>query len=107
MTIEPLYKIVSVEGWEETQGGDRVILSSDDHHFIHFSTKEQLDRIIAKYWSEAEKFVVLKIDTTRLIGRLVYEANVVGGSRYYHLYEGSIPLNSVIEHKLVNRAKIK
>ena len=57
--------------WQATEGRRNVVLSGDDAAFIHFSTKEQIERIIEKYWSNAPQFVVLKIDTAQLkeIGR--------------------------------------
>lgn len=96
-----LYKILSVEHWQATENCEAVKLSANDDAFIHFSTEDQLDRIIRKYWADVLQFVLLKVDTSRLEGRLVLESNVEGGSKYYHLYEGSIPISSIIESKIV------
>lgn len=41
--------------------------------------------------------MVLKIDPSKLIGKLVFEVNPGGTQKYYHLYNGKIPLNAVIE----------
>jgi uncharacterized protein (DUF952 family) len=103
MTPEYLYKIISVEDWKKSQGMDSVKLSSGDHDFIHLSKEDQLDRIIEKYWTDTPEFIVLKIYTDKLPGKLVYEANPGGSNKYYHLYNGSIPLNAVFESKTVQR----
>ena len=98
-----LYKIISTEDWKKSQSQNNVELSSkDDEVFIHLSKDDQLDRIIGKYWSEKSEYVVLKIDTSQLNGRLVYEGNPGGINKYYHLYNGSIPLKAVVEAKLCN-----
>lgn len=88
-----LYKIISLENWEKSRNSESLILSDDDKEFIHFSTKEQLDRIISKYWCDKDH-VVLEISTDQLKGYLVLEANPGGTNQYYHLYDGSIPLTA-------------
>jgi len=96
-----LYKVLSVENWKKSQSQNSVVLSQDDAAFIHFSTKEQLNRIIEKYWSQVPEYVILKVDTAQLPGRLVYEANPGGINKYYHLYDGFIPLKAIVEAKIV------
>src|SRR3990167_2641692 len=104
--IEPppyLYKILSRSNWQAIRGQEAVVLSAEDNPFIHFSTAEQLDRILEKYWADVQQFVVLKIDTSRLQGRLQYQSNPGGVAKYYHLYEGAIPVSSVVEAKITLR----
>lgn len=91
-----LYKILSSSDWEESQSQTKLQLSPDDDEFIHFSTEDQLSRITQKYWSHVPDYVILKIDVSKLKGRLVYEANPGGTSKYYHLYDGSIPIVAVV-----------
>lgn len=98
---EYLYKILSVEDWNQSQNKDSVTLSADTD-FIHLATEEQLSRIIKKYWDNVPEFVVLKIDTTELSGELEQESNSGGTNKYYHLYNGSIPLRSVIQSEICN-----
>ncbi len=95
-TPQFLYKILSTDSWEESQGERSLELSSDDNDFIHFSLDTQVDRILTKYWAN-KSAVVLKIDVTKLSGDLVFEANPGGSAKYYHLYNGEIPLESVVE----------
>jgi uncharacterized protein (DUF952 family) len=61
-----------------------------------------LDKIIEKYWAGVSEYVVLKIETAKLSGKLVLEANPAGTNKYYHLYNGSIPSNAIVESKIKN-----
>lgn len=94
-----LYKVLSMDDW--TKSLDTVHLSSSDADFIHFSTEDQLPRIIEKYWADVCEYVVLKIETASLPGNLVLEANPGGINKYYHLYGGSIPLSVIVESKVI------
>lgn len=95
-----LYKILSLQDWEDSQTSKAIKLSKDDDAFIHFSTEEQLGRILGKYWLDKPAYVVLKVDVQKLPGDLVFETNPGGSAKYYHLYNGSIPLDSVVEAKV-------
>ncbi|MBA3722179.1 MAG: DUF952 domain-containing protein [Parachlamydiaceae bacterium] len=95
-----LYKILSVDDWSKSQSRKNIQLSVDDEEFIHFSTEEQLDKIIAKYWGVKSNYIVLKVFTEKLNGKMVFESNPGGVNKYYHLYEGSIPLEAVVEARL-------
>ncbi len=98
-----LYKILSYEHYQVTETRkENVVLSAADDAFIHFSTEEQLDKIICKYWSTSIPFVVLKIEADKLIGQLVYETNPGGSVKYYHLYNGFIPFEAIVESKVVD-----
>ncbi len=103
MTPQYLYKVLSVEDWKESQGMESVKLAAADHDFIHLSTEDQLNRIVEKYWGNVPEYVVLKIDTTKILGKLVFEANPGGNNKYYHLYNGSIPLSAVVKSNTIKR----
>ena len=103
-TPKDLYKVLTFENWEASQGLDFIKLSGDDHAFIHFSTEGQLDRIIDKYWCGVDRFVILKIDSEKLLGKLVFEANPHGTNKYYHLYNGCIPIEAVVESKIISNS---
>jgi len=92
-----LYKVLSSEDWKASQDKEVLQLPSADDAFIHLSKEDQLDRLIQKYWSNVSEFYVLKIDTSQLPGDLVFEVNPGGTAKYYHLYNGSIPLDAVVE----------
>ena len=90
-----------MENWEASQNTDSLKLSIDDNAFIHFSRDDQLERITSKYWSKAPQYIVLKVDTAKLPGKMVFESNPGSTTKYYHLYEGSIPMVAVAESKTV------
>lgn len=93
-----LYKIVSLEDWEASLGQEEIRLSPFDSDFIHLATKEQIAHVAGKFF-KGKEHVILTIETKDLIGRLIYEANPGGSTKYYHLYEGSVPLEAVIACK--------
>jgi len=96
-----LFKILSLENWEASQSAPKVILSSNDDQFVHFSKEDQLPRVISKYWSDSSGFVILTIDTDKLLGEMLYETNPGGTAKYYHLYNGSIPSEAVVESQKI------
>ncbi|MDN3507005.1 MAG: peptide deformylase [Simkaniaceae bacterium] len=98
-----LYKILSARNWRATEARKVVRLASEDHEFIHFSAEKQLDSIVEKYWSDVAEFAILKVDTSKLLGELVYEANPGRVNKYWHLYEGSIPFEAIAEAKIIYR----
>lgn len=101
-TPKYLYKILSLRSWQASQHSKRLTLPIEDDAFVHLSRDDQLERIILKYWPNATQYVILKIDTAKLQGKLVFEANPGGTSRYYHLYDGHIPFSSIVESKIID-----
>lgn len=94
---EHLYKILSKQNWLKSQEQGVVHLSEMDKEFIHLAMEDQLPRILDKFWKNEKEYVILKLDVSKLIGRLVLEANPGGETKYYHLYEGEIPLQAIVE----------
>lgn len=92
-----LYKIVSADMWKKSRKLKNLILSEMDRDFIHLATHDQFSRIAEKFFKDVKEYVVLKLNTHELKGRLVLEANPGGTTKYYHLYEGRIPLAAVCE----------
>ena len=105
-TPEFLYKIVSVEQWQASQFCPVIVLSSMDNDFIHLSSESQLAHVAQKFWQHID-YVVLKLASNKLNGQLVYETNPGGSNKYYHLYNGSIPLDAVVEKTLVSAQQSK
>lgn len=95
-TPEYLYKIVSMEQWQASMNKPDLVLTTADQEFIHLSKESQLPHVAAKFWGGSDH-VILKLASKRLKGRLVYETNPGGKNKYYHLYEGSIPLDAVVD----------
>lgn len=98
-----LYRIVSPQEWQKSQERKVLETSSLDEDFIHLATKEQLPHIAQKFWNNKD-YVILTLDTKKLIGRLVHEANPGGTTLYYHLYEGNIPLDAIVNASMVHNA---
>lgn len=98
-----LYKVVSCHNWVESQGRPVLKLTDMDADFIHLAAENQLEHVITKFWSTVDEFVILKLETAKLKGRLEYEANPGGTTQYYHLYNGTIPREAVVEAKIVRR----
>lgn len=100
---ENLYKIISKEQWRESLLDNQIVASAIDKDFIHLAKEEQLAHVAQKFWHKGEP-IILKLASSKLIGRLVYEQNPGGSNNYYHLYEGRIPLNAVLEATRLNNA---
>lgn len=98
-----LYKITSMENWTESQQRPVLKLLITDDNFIHLATENDLERIMKKYCSDFSEVVILKLETEKLQGKLVYESNPGGTNKYYHLYNGSIPRDAVVESKILHR----
>lgn len=98
-----LYKILSLQSWQESQSSETVLLPSEDGVFIHFATRDQVERVLEKYWADVQQFVVLKVDSSKLDGKMAYEANPGGTAKYFHLYDGCIPVSAVVDFKIVDR----
>ena len=91
---EFLYKIVDLDSWKESQEASLVPKGSLDTDFIHLATKSQLERVLAKFWNK-KSCAILKVESSKILGELKFEKNADGLTRYYHLYDGEIPLVSV------------
>jgi uncharacterized protein (DUF952 family) len=99
MPPQHLFKILSLGEWKESQGQPYVRLSSYDIHFIHLCTEAQIERIINKFYGNEEQVIIIKLATPKLPGKLVKEKNPGGLMKYYHLYDGSIPMNCIIDYQ--------
>lgn len=98
-----LFKVLSYSLWEQSLGKEALMLPPEDDAFIHLSTHEQLERILVKFWAHIPKYMILKIETKKLPGELVFETNPNGSTKYYHLYNGHIPRLSIVDAKMCMR----
>ena len=78
-----------------------------ESNFIHLCEEQQITKIISKFWSQEQQIVILMLDPEKLIGRLIKEKNSDGNTEYFHLYDGSIPLEAVVAVKIKTNAIIK
>jgi len=95
-----LFKILSINDWKESQGQSCLKLSSYDIKFIHLCTETQIERIVEKFYGHEKQVIVVKVETPKLAGKLVKEKNPGGFTEYYHLYEGTIPMTSIVDHHI-------
>lgn len=93
---EYLYKIVSLQQWQTSLQQTEIALSSLDDDFIHLAKAEQVKHVAQKFW-ENQDYIVLKLASNKLVGQLIYETNPGGSTHYYHLYEGDIPHDAVVD----------
>lgn len=74
--------------------------------FIHCSYPSQLEAVLKRYYSGVEKVLILKIDTEKLLSKLVKEAST-NDEMYPHIY-GRLNLNAVVdvEERTLNREDV-
>lgn len=98
-----IYHIVLPEVWERFK--DRPSYQAESlttEGFIHCSYETQLETVLKRYYSRVEKVLILKIDTDKLLSKLVKEAST-NDELYPHIY-GRLNRNAVvsIEERIVN-----
>lgn len=93
-----LYKVVTLEQWHDSQKATHLKLLPADEEYIHLSTEQKIFDVIENFYSSEEEVVVLTLDIYALEGRLVEEMIPKKGSTgYYHLIDGAIPMEAVVE----------
>lgn len=93
-TPKYLYKILSIESWNDSCCKEHLKLSQMDEEFIHLAKVDQALAVAEKFW-KGKDYMLLRIETSMLDGDLVYENNPGRATKYYHLYNGSIPTKAV------------
>ena len=91
-----LYKILSPAAWTESQGMQSAVINSPEETYILLTREDQLTHLLDKNWANIPA-VVLKVDASKLVGDLVFEEDATESGEYYHLYNGQIPQDAVIE----------
>jgi uncharacterized protein (DUF952 family) len=90
-----IYHIVTPEVWEEYKNEKFYEAASlRKENFIHCSFAEQLDAVLQRYYSDAEKVLILEIDTEKLTAKLINEIST-GGEIYPHVY-GKINREAIV-----------
>ena len=81
-----IYHIVLPEVWERFKNRPSYQAESlATEGFIHCSYPTQLEAVLKRYYSGAEKVLILKIDTEKLLSKLVKEAST-NNEMYPHIY---------------------
>lgn len=90
-----IYHIVLPEVWERFK--DRPSYQPESlatEGFIHCSYPGQLEAVLERYYRNAEKVLILKIDTDKLLSKLVKEPST-NDEMYPHIY-GRLNHNAVV-----------
>lgn len=93
-----IYHIVLPEAWAAFDGDLYEHASLADEGFIHCSFEHQLDGVIERYYSGADKVILLEIDSEKLTSELVNEPST-GGEIYPHIY-GPINRDAVVSESV-------
>ncbi|GAP14418.1 uncharacterized protein conserved in bacteria [Longilinea arvoryzae] len=90
-----IYHIISLADWEAArQRGSYRAASLSSEGFIHFSTRRQVPRTLAKFYAGRSGLALLCVEVARLKSELRYEE--ADGQMFPHLY-GPLNLDAVVE----------
>lgn len=90
-----IYHIVLPHVWERFKGRPSYAPESlTTEGFIHCSYQAQLEGVLKRYYSNAPKVLILKIDTDKLLPKLVEEPST-NNEIYPHIY-GRLNHNAVV-----------
>ena len=92
-----IYHIVLPEAWSAFDSDLYRHASLGTEGFIHCSFAGQLDAVIARYYSGAERVIVLEIDTDKLMSRTVNEPST-NSEIYPHIY-GPVNRDAIVSAK--------
>ena len=91
-----IYHIVLPEVWEKFKNKPSYQSESlTTEGFIHCSYPGQLETVLKRYYSGVEKVLILKIDTDKLLSKLVKEPST-NNEMYPHIY-GRLNHSAVVE----------
>jgi uncharacterized protein (DUF952 family) len=100
-----IYHIVLPEVWERFKNRPSYQPESlTTEGFIHCSYPGQLDAVLKRYYGGVDKVLILKIDTDKLLSKLVKEAST-NNEMYPHIY-GRLNHSSIVDvqERILNRA---
>jgi uncharacterized protein (DUF952 family) len=98
-----IYHIVTPETWEKFKTENEYEAESlETEGFIHCSYRNQLDDVLRRYYKDAEKVLILHINTHRLTSELIAEPST-NREVYPHIY-GTINKSAIVnvEERIVN-----
>jgi uncharacterized protein (DUF952 family) len=81
-----IYHIVLPEVWEHFKTRPSYQAESlTTEGFIHCSYDHQLEAVLKRYYKDAERVIILSINTEKVLAKLVEEPST-GGEIYPHIY---------------------
>ena len=95
MNLKHIYKILNKEDLKKAKSSGVYSGSSKDIEdgYIHFSSQEQVEGTLKKYYSDEKNLILLKVETLNL-DHLVWE-QASDGNFFPHLYS-SLDLTNVV-----------
>jgi len=99
---QSLFKILTLAQWKEGQEKKILILGDQDETFIHLAEEHQVVKIAKKFFKDQSQVVIIELDRNKLVGRLIKERNPGGETKYFHLYDGHLPFNAIIQTSILN-----
>ena len=91
-----IYHIVLPEVWETFKDKDFYYAASlQTEGFIHCSFAEQIAPVLGRYYQNAEKVLILHLDTDKLTAKLVEEPST-NNEIYPHIY-GQINNDAIVK----------
>jgi len=96
VNLKFIYKIIDNEEWLKAKKVGRYFGSTKDvsDGYIHFSSEDQIEDTLKKYFKNQKNLILLKVDTLKLDHLLWEQAS--DGNMFPHLYS-SLEVNNVIE----------
>jgi len=90
MNLKFIYKICTKSEWSEIKDKDQYLGTKKDLEdgYIHFSSEEQVEGTLKKFYSNQKDLLLLKVDVFKLEHLLWEQAS--DGNMFPHLYS---PLN--------------
>jgi len=93
-----IYHVVMPEVWAAFDNELYRPAGLETEGFIHCSFAEQLDRVIARYYSGNDKVVILEIDPELLMSRMLKEPST-NNEIYPHIY-GPVNRDAIVSVKI-------
>ena len=103
-----IYHIVTPEVWENFKDKDFYEAESlQTEGFIHCSFAGQLEAVLQRYYSDAERVLILEIETEKLVSKLIEEPST-NNEFYPHIY-GAINREAIvgIEKRFLSREQTR
>lgn len=97
-----IYHIAEIYDWEiQKYSGAYYHSSLDTEGFIHASTKDQVEKVLDRYYKGVCGLILLTIDVGQIQDMVKYESAPSDGDSYPHIY-GPLQVKAVVETTLLD-----
>ena len=96
MNLKFIYKICTKSEWSEIKDKDQYLGTKKDLEdgYIHFSSEEQVEGTLKKFYSNQKDLLLLKVDVFKLEHLLWEQAS--DGNMFPHLYS-ALDISNVVD----------